>query len=260
MATEPATPPGTEISALEELLDHVADDRLRPVFAAVSMPALFEQAGMWCQPVAEDAIIRLDGFKLAGSRRASIRHSVTAARRAGMVVEDYRPEHAAGCAAVSAAWLATKRGGEMGFTLGRFDSLGSSATDCRVGVDGDGRVVAFVTWHRFNDSRARVLDLMRRLPDAPNPAMDLLIGESLTRFAAEGVELASLGSVPLSHGRLTERVYPTRSLRRFKDKFAPDWQARYLAAPSRARVPAALVAVARAYSSAGLCRALCRNG
>jgi phosphatidylglycerol lysyltransferase len=148
----------------------------------------------------------------------------------------------------------------MGFTLGRFDSVSACPDDCRVAVDGDGRVVAFVTWHRFNDNRARVLDLMRRLPDAPNPAIDLLIGESLTRFAAAGVEQASLGSVPMSHGRLAERVYPTRSLRRFKDKFAPDWQPRYLAAPSRAHAPAALVAVARAYSSGGLCRALRRNG
>jgi lysylphosphatidylglycerol synthetase-like protein (DUF2156 family) len=90
--------------------------------------------------------------------------------------------------------------------------------------------------------------------------MDLLIGDSLAKFAAEGVELASLGSVPLSHGRLAERIYPTRSLRRFKDKFAPDWQPRYLAAPSRAWAPGALVAVARAYSTGGLCRALRRNG
>jgi phosphatidylglycerol lysyltransferase len=215
---------------------------------------------MYCQPVAEDAIIFLDRFDLAGSRRASIRHSVTSARRAGLVVEDYGPQHAAGCAAVSAAWLATKRGGEMGFTLGRFDSIGACPAECRVALDRNGRVVAFVTWHRFNGSRGRVLDLMRRLPDAPNPAMDLLIGDSLAGFAAEGVELASLGSVPLSRGRLAERVYPTRSLRRFKGKFAPEWQPRYLAVPSRTLVPRALTAVVRAYSPGGLCGALRRNG
>jgi phosphatidylglycerol lysyltransferase len=226
----------------------------------VSTPELFQQAGMYCEPVAEDAMLQLDKFSLAGSRRASIRHSVTSARRAGLVVEEYCPQHAAGCAAVSAAWLATKRGGEMGFTLGRFDEVGAGPSDCRVAVDGDGRVVAFVTWRRFDDGRARVLDLMRRLPDAPNPSMDLLMGESLIGFAAAGVERASLGSVPLSHGRLAERIYPTRSLRRFKDKFAPDWQPRYLAAPTRARLPGALMAVARAYNSGGLVRALRRNG
>jgi phosphatidylglycerol lysyltransferase len=260
MAAEPATPAGTEAAALTELLGELRADHLRPVFAAVSSADLFERAGMHCEPSAEDAIIHLDRFSMAGSRRASIRHSVASARRAGLVVESYGPQHAAGCAAVSQAWLATKRGGEMGFTLGRFDSVGASADDCRVAVDGDGRVVAFVTWHRFNDDRARVLDLMRRHPDAPNPAMDLLIGDSLAKFAAEGVELASLGSVPLSHGKLAERIYPTRSLRRFKDKFAPDWQPRYLAVPSRAWAPTAIVAVARAYSTGGLCRALRRNG
>src|ERR1700730_1274860 len=47
MATEPATPAGTEVAALDELLQHLGDARLRPVFAAVSMPELFERAGMY---------------------------------------------------------------------------------------------------------------------------------------------------------------------------------------------------------------------
>jgi phosphatidylglycerol lysyltransferase len=100
---------------------------------------------------------------------------------------------------------------------------------------------------------------MRRLPDAPNPTMDLLIAESLAEFAAAGVEMASLGSVPLSHGRVAERVYPTRSLRRFKDKFAPQWKPEYLATSSRFAAPAAMLAVVRAYSRRGLLTALRRN-
>jgi phosphatidylglycerol lysyltransferase len=260
VATEPATPPGTETTALEELLAQLRSERLHPIFAAVSDPTPFEALGFHCHPVADDPIIDLRGFSLAGKRRSSVRHSVTSARRAGLVVQRFRSEHTAGCADVSAAWLSKKRGGEMGFTLGRFDPLAMTRTDCRVAIDADGRVVGFVTWHSFNAGRARVLDLMRRSPDAPNPTMDLLIGASLAEFAEREIEVASLGSVPLSHGRLAEHVYPTRSLWRYKDKFAPQWQPRYLAVQSRSALPIALLAVGRAYSSCGLLGALRRNG
>src|SRR5205085_6702177 len=83
---------------------------------------------------------------------------------------------------------ATKRGGEMGFTLGRFDPDLLGRADCRVAVDAEGRVVGLVSWHRYDAGRARVLDLMRRAPDAPNATMDALIAESLIDFAAAGVE------------------------------------------------------------------------
>ena len=67
---------------------------------------------------------------------------------------------------------------------------------------------------RFDGGRARVLDLMRRSTDAPNPAMDFAIADSLIGFAESGVEQASLGCVPVSHGRIAERIYPTRPLHR----------------------------------------------
>jgi phosphatidylglycerol lysyltransferase len=260
MATGPVTPSGTEELALDEVLDRLRHERLRPVFAAVPDPDRYRSRGLHAQPIADDATIALTDFSLSGKRRSSIRHSVTSARRAGLRVEAYGPEHAAGTTAVSNSWLSTKRGGEMGFTLGRFDPDGMHRTDCRVAVDENGTVVGFVTWHRYDDGRARVLDIMRRLPDAPNPTMDLLIGESLLAFAAEGVERASLGSVPRSKGRIAERIYPTISLRRYKDKYAPEWQPMYLVAPSHRSLPLAMLAVAKAYTSEGLLASLRRNG
>jgi phosphatidylglycerol lysyltransferase len=101
---------------------------------------------------------------------------------------------------------------------------------------------------------------MRRAPDAPNPTMDCLIAEGLTSFAAEGVKEASLGSVPLSHGRLAERVYPTRSLHTYKQKFAPEWQPRFVVTSSRLALPSALLAISRAYCGGRLLGAVRRNG
>jgi len=260
MATSPVTPHGTEDIALAEVVDRLRRERLRPVFAAVPDPERYTARGLHVHPIADDAVVHLDGFSLAGKKRASIRHSVTSARRAGLTVEPYGPEHAGGCAAVSEHWLRTKRGGEMGFTLGRFDPETMLRTDCRVAVDDSGAVVGFVTWHGYDDGRGRVLDLMRRAPDAPNPTMDLLIGDSLLSFAEDGIERASLGSVPRSKGKLAERIYPTRTLHRYKQKYAPEWQTLYLVAPSRLMLQPATLAVARAYSSNGLLASVKRNG
>jgi phosphatidylglycerol lysyltransferase len=258
-ATDPATPPGTEGVALDEVLERVRRAALRPIFAAVTDPGLYLQQGLRCRHAADDPLIDLTTFSLAGKRLASIRHSVASARRGALTVEPFSTVHAKGCATVSASWLATKRGGELGFTLGRFDPAANSEADRRVVVDRHGDVVAFVTWHRFDGGRARVLDLMRRSPDAPNPAMDLAIADSLIGFAESGVDYASLGCVPVSHGRIAERIYATRPLHRYKHKFDPVWQPRYLAAPRHASEARVMLAIARAYCPAGVWAALRRN-
>jgi lysylphosphatidylglycerol synthetase-like protein (DUF2156 family) len=100
---------------------------------------------------------------------------------------------------------------------------------------------------------------MRRRPDAPNPAMDYQHATTLAHYRDNGVQLASLASVPRPHGELGERIYPTRSLRSYKQKFAPRWEPRWLAIPHRAQEPFAQLAIARAYCPLGLRRALRRN-
>ena len=260
MATDPATAPGCEEEGLELTLDLLATRRLRPTFAAVTDPAPYRQRGMWTATIADDPIIDLAGFDLAGKRRANIRHSVTSARRAGLRVAPWSDELRDQAVGVSDAWLATKRGGEMGFTLGRFDPDGMRHSDCRVAIDANERVVGFVTWHHYDAGRGRVLDLMRRLPNAPNPTIDLLIADGLLEFAAGGVEVASLGCVPCSQGPLAEKLYPTISLHRYKAKFDPRWEQRHLVAPSRLELPGALLALARSYVPGGILRAMRRNG
>ncbi len=258
MGGDPIAPPGGERETLDDTVELMTRLRARAAFVAVVDAAPYVERGMWAFPVADDALVDLARFSLGGKRMANVRHSVSAAARAGLSVAPWSPAFGADAAKVSAQWLATKRGGEMGFTLGRYDPDQMNGLDCRAALDGDGRVVGLVTWHSYDNGRGRVLDLMRRTPDAPNPTMDFLIAQSLLEFASAGVATASLGSVPRSHGGLAERVYPTVSLRRYKNKFAPRWEPRYLATPGRASVPAALVAVARAYSPEGL-RAACRR-
>jgi phosphatidylglycerol lysyltransferase len=259
LATDVAAPAGAADDALDELLEVLARERLQPVFACVTDPEPYRTRGMHAITVAEDAQVHLESFSLSGARRAKVRHSVSAARRAGVVVAPFSADLADGAAEVSDAWLATKRGGELGFTLGRFDPEELGRADCRVAVDAGGRVVGLVSWHRYDAGRARVLDLMRRSPDAHHSVMDALIAESLLGFAAAGVDRASLACVPQARGPVAERIYPTTSLRRYKDKFAPVWEQRWLVVPTRRQLPAGLLAVTRSYCSGGLVAGLRHN-
>lgn len=91
--------------------------------------------------MADNPTIDLADFSLDGRRMSSVRHSVAAARRSGLRVVPWTPALDAGITSVSEEWLRTKRGGEMGFTLGRVDRFDPTSVDCRAAIDGNGNVV-----------------------------------------------------------------------------------------------------------------------
>ena len=259
LPTDVISRPENEREALDALIGHLQAVRRRPVFTAVTSPEPYRRLGYYTLRIADDPGVDLAEFSLDGPRMSSLRHSINSARRSGLRVVPWSNALEPEVTRVSEDWLRTKRGGEMGFTLGRFDLVDPESVDCRAAVDSRGNVVGFTTWRRYQNGRGRVLDIMRRSRGAPNPTMDLLIGESLLEFAAAGVRHASLGPVPLSHGPLGERVYPTVSLRRYKEKFAPTWQPLWLVSPSRLLLPAALRAIAHAYCPDGMVNAVRRN-
>jgi phosphatidylglycerol lysyltransferase len=258
MPTDPVIDGGTMDDAVRETLGSLGSMRLKPIVVATEIPDAWDRHGLHLTPIAEDARVALDGFTLAGKRLSKIRHAVSSAERARMSIEPFHTGLEEGVDEVSRSWLATKRGGELRLTLGRLDIARLEASDCRVALDVNGRVVGFVTWRRYGDDGC-VLDMMRRLPNAPNPTMDALIAHSLLEMRDQSVREASLNAVPLSHGPLGEHIYPTRSLRAYKEKFAPVWVPQWMATPSRLlRLPAVL-AVVKAYSPGGVTRALRRN-
>jgi len=256
-------PPGWEDEALQEYLDVLSARRLRPVFVAVSDTEPYERRGFDLTPIADEAVIDLPTFGLSGSRRANLRHSVASARRAGLSVLPHAAWQDEQIAEISREWLRTKRGGELGFTLSRLDDvagqLRDAETDLWVVVDSAGVVQAWCTWRHYLDGRARVVDLMRRRVDAPNPAMDFLLVSVLEKYRDAGLDRASLASVPLDHGATADRIYPSRSLRAYKQKFDPRWEPRSLAVPARRHRLFALAAIGTAYCPGGLRRAILRN-
>jgi phosphatidylglycerol lysyltransferase len=269
---DPIARPETAGDALGDFIRWSSDTGRVPVMlgASSALAARAAELGLEADKIGEDARIVLADFSLAGKARANVRHSVTRAEKDAVTARAYtshdRDRHVdAQLRAISEAWLATKRGPELGFTLGRFDVSRLDRQEVWIATVGD-RVVAFVTWLPFDDGAAAVLDLMRRSPDAPPGTMELLITRSMEAFRAAGRREVSLGGIPLASatdrtGRIEQAagwlfehsgaVYDAKGLFSFKKKFAPDWEPLYLIYPTRTDLPRVAFAIGQAFLPPG---------
>jgi phosphatidylglycerol lysyltransferase len=184
--------------------------------------------------IGQEAIVRPGTFSTEGSKMANLRHTVSRARRAGVSVAIGRwPDLAAGSRAgveeMEREWARHHRL-KFGFSLSSLDEATCGQRLFAV-ASREGRVEAAVSWLEAGSGGGRVLDLIRRRQDAEPGCIELLLRDSIETFARQGVEWTSLGLA--GHA----------GLRRYKQKFQPEWHDRYLAFPLLA-APMALLAVA----------------
>jgi len=241
-----------------------------PVYAALGLRSL---------KIAEEAVIDLPSFSLAGGKRATLRALAHKVTRAGLQVRPYERRRAHDAAVdeqleeISEQWLAEKRLGEMGFTLGRFSLEALDGVRVFLCLSAQ-RVEAFCSWLEYHGGRAVVVDLMRKRRDAVSGTMDLLLAESLVALKDEGLQEASLANAPLanvgaSRGPLDRGVallfenlnafYGYRNLFQFKKKFAPRWEGRYLVYPNGSELPRIAVAMTLVHASRGLWQLLLKR-
>ena len=245
----------------------------RPVFYEVgreNLP-LYIDLGLTLLKLGEQGRVRLDGFTLDGKDRAKLRQPVRFCEKQGCRFEIVPATDVGSLLpqlrVVSDAWLAMKRTREKGFSLGRFDPEYLSHFPMAVVWRGE-EVIAFANILAAGTKEELSIDLMRHAPGAPNGIMDYLFAELMLWGAGEGYHWFNLGMAPMSgfetralapvwtrigallyrHG---EHFYNFRGLRRYKEKFQPRWEPRYLAAPGGLALPAVLTNVA-ALISGGL--------
>jgi phosphatidylglycerol lysyltransferase len=212
---------------------------------------VYLDAGLRVYKVGEYAYVPLTDFSLKGKARQDLRSALNRGEREGMTLEVLPrgvPEPTVSeLRAISDAWLAEHETAEKGFSLGAFTPDYLQRMPVAV-VRAQGRAVAFATLMTTDLTSEASVDLMRHVPGAPNGTMDFLFARLLLQLQSEGYQRFGLGMAPLSGmaehalaprwhriGRLLfthgENFYNFQGLRAFKEKFAPEWEARYLAAP-----------------------------
>jgi phosphatidylglycerol lysyltransferase len=232
----------------------VADrQRARLAFYECS-PAMLELAvdlGLGVIKLGEEASVPLADFTTKGAARARLRQALSRGRREELCFRIAEPSEIHSILPdlrrISDEWLASKRQREKQFSLGHFDPEYLCGAPLAV-VERDGRVVAFANLWLLPSHKEMSFDLMRYGADAPPGTMDFMFVALMQWGQSQGYGRLSLGIAPMSgidarrlaplwarvanaifrHG---ERYYGFGGLRRYKEKFAPVWTPRYLAAP-----------------------------
>ncbi|MGC8495514.1 MAG: phosphatidylglycerol lysyltransferase domain-containing protein, partial [Syntrophobacteraceae bacterium] len=156
--------------------------------------------------------------------------------------------------------LKRKNKGEKGFSLGFFD-FGYLTQFPFAVVRGQGKIAAFGNLWLGAGQEELSVDLMRYSSDAPRDIMEYLLIQLMLWGKEQGFRWFNLGMAPLSglesptlapfrnrfgafiyqHG---EHFYNFKGLRKYKEKFHPKWEPRYLACPSGLMLPKILTGIA----------------
>ena len=229
---------------------------------ADNLPDVVE-LGFSIQKVGEAAAVPLESFRIEGRRRGNLRRAWRKAGEEGASFQVLAPnqvsDHLPELAAISDAWLAAHAGAEKGFSMGGFNPGYLCEFPVAV-VRFEGRIVAFANLWITAARSSFSMDLMRYAEDGPKNIMDYLFVELIEWGREQGYEAFEFGMAPLAGledrplapmmsrvGRLFfdrgEDIYNFQGVRKFKDKYDPLWQPRYIAAPHKWAIPLLLADV-----------------
>jgi phosphatidylglycerol lysyltransferase len=232
----------------------------KPVFYRVGAELLphYLELGLSLHKLGEEARVNLPKFTLRGKALDAQRNRWNKFNKMGYqfeILTGTALEQAIPCLRrISDAWMRNKNTQEKGFSLGFFDENYLRFTDVAVIKDETGAIMAFANLWRTDKREEIAIDLMRYDPKAVKGIMDFLFAELMLWGQAEHYQWFSMGLAPLAgldahplaplwHKvgatlfNTGEKYYNFKGLQDYKAKYAPSWEARYLAAPTGAALP-----------------------
>lgn len=197
-------------------------------------------------PIGEEAILNLSTFNLEGNKMKSLRNSLNHLTNDGFLCKIHEAPIQEGLLQklelVSNQWLAELGQKEITFTEGIFDaSILKNQTIITI-EDKEERVYAFLNLIPVYKTQMASYDLIRKVANAPNGILDLLLIKTFFYLKEQGYQKVNMGLAQLSGipgANLTQKtvkfVYENlkvfgqfKGLRKYKEKFNPSWEKRYL--------------------------------
>jgi phosphatidylglycerol lysyltransferase len=207
---------------------------------------LYKALGKKNFPIGEEAIVDLTTFTLDGGKMKTTRSAINRLTAEGFDIKIYQPPVKEGLLQklelVSNKWLFEMNEREIAFTQGVFDkSILKEQTIITV-EDREEKVYAFLNLVPDFAPGEATYDLIRKINDAPNGVLDLLISKTLLYMKEKGYNRANMGLAPLSGlegENLAEKTiryaYENlkafghfKGLRKYKEKFLPSWEQKHL--------------------------------
>lgn len=197
-------------------------------------------------PIGEEAIVDLTAFTLDGGKMKTTRSAINRLSAEGYEIRIYQPPIKEGLLQklefVSDKWLSDMNQKEIAFTQGVFDKTIMKEQTIITVEDKEEKVYAFLNLVPDFAPGEATYDLIRKINDAPNGVLDLLIAKTLLYLKEMGYTRANLGMAPLSGlegENLAEKTISYayenlkafghfKGLRKYKEKFLPMWEKKHL--------------------------------
>lgn len=203
-----------------------------------------QECGMGLQKIGESGYFKLPEWKPAGDRGKKVRAGINQSRKAGITVVPFdasaelnhhnRHEIEQLCQ----QWINTREVDALGWLMELNPFKLSEYKKYFLARNAEGRLEGMLACSPFQARRGWYLEDLIRRPDAERGVSELLVVEAMQHLAAEGAELATLGTSPLAgikvegQFKLTSAIlgfiyrnfdsfYHFKQLHRFKAKFAP---------------------------------------
>lgn len=227
---------------------------------------LYRSLGFRVLQIGEEAIVDLKTFNLKGKANQNLRTAINRLTKSGHRFECYDPplsdELLQRLKVVSDEWLKMMNGAEKRFSVGWFDEAFLRERWVAVVYTPDGQISAFSNVLSGYKAGEVVLDLMRRRAEVENGTMEFIFASMLQHFQKMGYEAFNLSLSPLSGVGETQeaprleqvfhylsehlnKFYNFKGLHKFKQKFQPRWEPRYLVYPKLSALPEVVVGLVR---------------
>lgn len=239
--------------AINEFIKEAESKNLIPLFYEIGqeLTLLLHELGYEFMKFGETAKVNLTEFGLVGKSGRKFRAVINRGENSGYSFKIMSPpfskEFMDELENISNDWLSGRE--EKGFSLGFFDRDYLSLAPVACVLDKSGKVQAFANFLVCNTKTESSIDLMRYDPlTERNGIMDYLFVQIFLYMKENDVVYFDLGMAPLSnvgqndHSFVEEklaflvytfatRFYSFGGLRKYKEKFSPSWEARYLSHP-----------------------------
>lgn len=218
------------------------------IYYRVSAQSLefYRKLGKKSLPVGEEAIVELKSFSLEGGKMKPTRNAINRLTSDGYEIKINQAPIKEGLLQkleqVSDDWLKDLNKKEIAFTQGVFDRTILKNQTIITLEDKEEKVYAFLNIIPDYAPGEATYDLVRKSSDAPHGVLDMLIANTLLYLKEQGFQSVNLGLAPLSGVEginLTEKAvryaYENlkafgnfKGLRKYKEKFFPEWEKKYL--------------------------------
>lgn len=207
---------------------------------------VYEKLGKKSFPIGEEAIVDLNTFTLEGQKIRTTRSAINRLTSEGFEIKIYHAPIKEGLLQklehVSNNWLKEMNQKEIAFTQGVFDRTILKNQTIITVEDKEEKVHAFLNLIPDYVPGEATYDLIRKVSDAPNGVLDMLLAKTLIYLKEQGYKAVNIGMAPLSgiEGvKLTEKsikfAYENlkplghfKGLRKYKEKFFPHWEQKFL--------------------------------